>query len=167
LLPPDCLLDRSGQPTQDAASLSAGGVLLPLGGAVAGHKGSGLAMASALIGALGMIGDAEPTLVGAAPDPAITDTRGRIGGVFVQVIDPACFGDPAGYRAMVEAHLAAAKRMPAAPGREDVLVPGEPESRSRDRRGQEGIPVAAATWTELGKVAARFAVPLPDARMLG
>ena len=167
LLPPDCLLDRDGQPTQDPATLSAGGVMLPLGGAAAGHKGSGLAMASALIGGLGMIGDAEPTMVGAAPDPGVTDTRGRIGGVFVQAVDPACFGDPAGYRALVEAHLAAAGRMPAAPGREDVLVPGEPERRSRERRGQEGIPIAAATWAELGKVAARFGVPLPPARPPG
>ena len=56
--------------------------------------------------------------------------------------------------------------MPPAGGREDVLVPGEPERRSRDRRGQEGIPIAAATWAELGQVAARFGVPLPGARPL-
>jgi LDH2 family malate/lactate/ureidoglycolate dehydrogenase len=166
-LPPDCLLDREGRPTRDPATLWEGGVMLPLGGAVAGHKGSGLAMASALVGGLGMIDDPEPTMVGAAPDPGVTDTRGRVGGVYVQVIDPACFGDPAGYRALVEEHLAAARRMPAAAGGEGVLMPGEPEARSRDRRGREGIPLAAATWAELGKLAARLGVPLPAARPLG
>jgi uncharacterized oxidoreductase len=164
LLPPDCLLDRDGQPTQDPATLAAGGVMLPLGGAAAGHKGSGLAMASALLGGLGMIGDAEPTMVGAAPSPGAADPRGRIGGVFVQVVDPACFGEPAVYRALVEAHLVAAKRMPVAGGHEEVLVPGEPERGSRDRRGQQGIPIAAATWAELGQVAARFGVALPEIR---
>jgi uncharacterized oxidoreductase len=165
-LPPDCLLDRDGQPTQDPATLSAGGVMLPLGGAAAGHKGSGLAMASALLGGLGMIDDAEPTMVGAAPSHEATDTRGRIGGVFVQVVDPACFGEPAAYRALVEAHLAAAARMPVTGGHEEVLVPGEPERRSRDRREQDGIAIAAATWAELGQVAARFGIPLPDVRAL-
>jgi uncharacterized oxidoreductase len=121
-------------------------------------------MASALLGGLGMIGDAEPTMVGAAPSPGTADPRGRIGGVFVQVVDPACFGEPAAYRALVEAHLAAAKRMPVAGGHEEVLVPGEPERRSRDRRGQQGIPIAAATWAELGQVAARFGVALPEVR---
>ncbi len=164
LLPAECVVDADGRPTRDPDALYAGGALLPLGGAVAGHKGSGLAMASALIGALAMIDDPEPTAVGAAPAPDGSDPRGRVSGVFVQALDPACFGDPARYRALVEEHLSAAKRMPPAAGRDEVLVPGEPEARSRERRGREGIPLAGATWAELGQVAERFGVPLPEAR---
>lgn len=164
LLPPECLLDKDGRPSRDPEDLYAGGALLPLGGTVAGHKGSGLAMASALIGALGMIDDPEPTAVGAATDPAATERAGRVGGLFVQVVDPECFGDAGRYRALVEEHLAVAKRMPPADGREEVLVPGEPEARARERRVRDGIPLAAATWAELGNVAERFGVPLPEAR---
>jgi hydroxycarboxylate dehydrogenase B len=167
LLPAGCVVDADGRATRDPDALHAGGALLPLGGATAGHKGSGLAMASALIGALAMIDDPEPTAVGAAPAPAGSDTRGHVGGLFVQAIDPACFGDPARYRALVEEHLAAAKRMPPAAGRDEVLVPGEPEARSRERRGREGIPLAAATWAELGRVAERFGVALPAHREIG
>ncbi len=162
-LPPDAILDKDGRPTRDAAAFYAGGAILPLGGTLAGHKGYGLGLASALLGALGMIGDPEPTLVGAAP-PDSADTRGRVAGVFLEVIDPACFGDAAAYRELVDEALAAAKREPPADGVAEVLVPGEPEARARARRSREGVPLPAATWAELGKVAARFGVPLPPSR---
>jgi uncharacterized oxidoreductase len=159
-LSPDVVVDRAGRPSRDAEAFYAGGALLPLGGALAGHKGYGLGLASALLGALGMIGDSDPTLVGAAP-PESTDDRGRVAGVFLEVVDPAAFGDPAGYAELVDAALEAAKRQPPADGVAEVLVPGEPEERARARRGREGIALAAATWSELGKVAMRFGVPMP------
>lgn len=162
-LAPDAILDRDGRPTRDAADFYDGGALLPLGGALAGHKGYGLGLASALLGALGMIGDDAPTLVGAAP-PEGADARGRVAGVFLQAIDPACFGDPAAYRQLVDEALAAAKRERPAAGVSEVLVPGEPEDRARETRSREGIPLAAATWADLGKVAARFGVALPPSR---
>jgi uncharacterized oxidoreductase len=108
-LPPEAIVDRDGRPSRDAEAFYAGGALLPLGGSLGGHKGYGLGLASALLGALGMIGDPEPTLVGAAP-PETGDARGRAAGVFLQAIDPACFGDAARYRDLVEEALAAAKR---------------------------------------------------------
>jgi hydroxycarboxylate dehydrogenase B len=163
MLPVECLVDANGHPTRDPAALYAGGALMPLGGPVVGHKGSGLAMASALIGGLAMIDDPEPSAVGASTDRKAGERPGLVGGLFVQAIDPACFGDVGHYRALVEEHLAAAKRMPAAPGHAEVLVPGEPEARSRERRGRDGIPLAAATWAELGAVAERFGVPRPEA----
>jgi uncharacterized oxidoreductase len=159
-LPWEFLVDADGHPTREPGALEAGGALLPLGVPAAGHKGSGLAMASALVGALAMIDDPEPTTVGAPPAPG-ADQRGRVGGVFVQAIDPACFGDADRYRAMVEEHLAAAEQMPPAAGQAAVLVPGEPERRERERRGREGIPLAGTTWGELEQVAHRFGVPLP------
>jgi LDH2 family malate/lactate/ureidoglycolate dehydrogenase len=162
-LPPDAIVDRAGHPSRDAEAFYAGGALLPLGGAVAGHKGYGLGLASALLGALGMIGDPEPTLVGAAPPDAVED-RGRVAGVFLEVVAPAAFGDPARYATLVDDALEAAKRQPPADGVTEILVPGEPEQRARARRSRDGIPLPAATWDELGKVAERFGVPLPPAR---
>jgi uncharacterized oxidoreductase len=159
-LPPDAILDRDGRPARDATAFYAGGALLPLGGTQAGHKGYGLGLASALLGGLGMIGDPDPTLVGAAP-PEGADTRGRVAGVFLQAIDPAAFGDAAAYRELVDEALAAAKREPPAEGVAEVLVPGEPEERARARRGREGISLPGSTWADLGRVATRFGVPLP------
>ena len=84
--------------------------------------------------------------------------------MFLQVVDPAAFGDPAAYASLVDEALSAAKRQTPADGVAEVLVPGEPEEHARARRSREGIALPAATWAELGKVAARFGVPLPPAR---
>jgi hydroxycarboxylate dehydrogenase B len=164
-LPPGCLIDRNGKPTRSSKDFYEGGMLAPLGGEVAGHKGYGLAMASALIGGLSMIDDADHAQIGARQTQPATDARSRIGGVFLFALDPAAFGSPDRYRAMVEETLAAAKRVPPAPGREEVLLPGEPEAQSRQRRMTEGISIPEATWTELGAIGKRFSVPLPEHRL--
>ncbi|MDP9372691.1 MAG: Ldh family oxidoreductase, partial [Chloroflexota bacterium] len=98
-LPPGAIVDRHGRPSTDPEDFYAGGALLPLGGAVAGHKGYGLGLAAALLGGLAMIDDPAPPLAGTAganaPPP---ETYGRIAGVFLAVIDPAAFGDGAAYQ---------------------------------------------------------------------
>jgi uncharacterized oxidoreductase len=160
-LPPGCIIDRDGNPTTDPDDFYAGGALVPLGGEVAGHKGYGLAMASALISGLAMIEDDDPTLIGASVVQETPDPRGIVAGVFLAVINPAMFGDPDAYVALTAEHLAAAKRVPPAAGRNEVLVPGEPEVRSRAHRERAGIELPDTTWQELAAVAARFNVPLP------
>ncbi len=155
-LPPGCIVDREGRPTTDPSDFYAGGALVPLGGEVAGHKGYGLAMASALISGLAMIGDPDHTLIGASVLQDVGDARGQIAGVFVAAVDPAAFGDAETYVEMVGETLAAAKRVEPAPRRAEVLVPGEPEVRTRQAREREGTALPAATWAELAKVADRF-----------
>jgi uncharacterized oxidoreductase len=163
-LPPECIIGPDGEPTTDPERFYAGGALVPLGGKVAGHKGYGLAMASALIGALGMIDDPSPTLIGAQIREHSPDPRGRLAGVFVIVIDPTAFGDAAHYRAMVAEHLSAAKRVPPAEGVAEVLTPGELEHRTRIERERDGIPLPEATWRELEEVAVRFGLAMPTFR---
>lgn len=161
-LPPGAIQDKDGRPSRNPEDFYGGGALLPVGGALSGHKGYGLALASALIGSLAMIGDA-PTPIWASG----SDTRGRVTGVFLQVIDPAAFGDADHYRATVDETLAAAKRVPPAAGCAEVLYPGEPELRSREERGRSGIALPAATWADLAKAATRFAVQPPGSRPAG
>jgi len=163
-LPPGCIVDPDGRPTTDPRDFYAGGALLPLGGEVAGHKGYGLAMASALISGLAMIDDAEPTLIGASVLQNETDSRGQIAGVFLSVIDPAAFGDADHYRELVEETLDAAKRVPPATAGAEVTLPGEPEVRARADRSREGISLPESTWEDLSAVATRFGVALPAVR---
>lgn len=162
LLPEGSIQDREGRPSRDPEAFYAGGALLPVGGALSGHKGYGLALASALLGGLAMIGEPEATPIWATVSGG--DTRGRVTGVFVQVIDPGAFGDADLYRAAVDETLAAAKRVPPADGHAEVLYPGEPELRARAARGRDGIALPAATWSDLGQVALRFGLPLPPHR---
>jgi uncharacterized oxidoreductase len=83
-------------------------------------------------------------------------------GVFVLVVNPAWFGDPDAYLAVVADTVEWVKQSPPAAGVDEVLVAGEPEERSRRERGRDGIPLPDGTWRGLGAVAARFGVPMPE-----
>lgn len=160
-LSPGSIVDRDGRPTNDPQDFYTGGALLPLGGEVAGHKGYGLAMASALVSGLGMIDDPDPTLIGASVLQDEDDLRGRIAGVFLSVVDPAAFGDADHYFSLVEETLDAAKRVLPAGNRAEIILPGEPEVRAREKRAREGISIPEATWADLAAIATRFGVALP------
>ena len=160
-LPPGSIVDKEGRPSTDPEDLYAGGALLPVGGPVAGHKGYGWGLASALLGGLALAA-ADPVSDKAGAGDASADSPMRIGGVFLLVIDPAAFGPAERYQALVGAALGAAGQTRPAPGVSEVLVPGEPELRSREERQRDGIAVPDATWAELQAVAARFDVPLPE-----
>ncbi|MFO7917606.1 MAG: Ldh family oxidoreductase [Anaerolineae bacterium] len=164
-LPPGCIQDSEGKPTTDPEDFYDGGALLPLGGEVAGHKGYGLAMASALIGGLSMIGDEDHTLIGASVVEEVDDTSDQIAGVFLMVIDPAFFGDAEHYRAMVDETLTAAKNVEPAEGFDEVLIPGEPEVNTRRGRSQKGIAIPDATWEDFEALAERFGLSLPAHHM--
>jgi hydroxycarboxylate dehydrogenase B len=157
-LAPGLVRDSDGRPTTDPEQLYAGGSLTVMGGDVAGHKGHGLSLASALVGGLAMIADAGPTPAGCMRAPETWGTR--IAGVLVVAIDPASFGDADAYRTLVAGVLEDLGEVLPAPGVERVLVPGDPERLSRERRARDGIPVPAATWAELLEIGERFGVPL-------
>jgi LDH2 family malate/lactate/ureidoglycolate dehydrogenase len=156
-LPPGCILAADGSPSRNPDDFYDGGMLLPLGGEVAGHKGSGLALVAALFGGLAMAGDQEAGTGGPPRTASMT-------GVFVLVVNPAWFGDPAAYLSMVADTVEAVKRTPPAAGVEEVLVAGEPELLSREQRGREGVRLPDGTWAALQGVAERFGVPMPEAR---
>jgi len=162
-LPPGVITGRNGQATTNPQEFADGG-LVPLGGEVAGHKGTGLALASALFGALGMIGDGEPTMIGASVRAGFEGAPGQLAGVFLIVIDPARFGDAARYKDLVDGAVAALHQIPPAPGFTHVRVPGEPEAAAREGHLRNGIELPDATWRDLSQVAARYGVPAPATR---
>ncbi|MCA1665864.1 MAG: Ldh family oxidoreductase [Thermomicrobia bacterium] len=162
-LAPGLIVDKDGNPSTNAEDFYNGGALLPVGGAVAGHKGYGLSMASALIAGLAMVDDDRPVMPVPSAHPDAGFARGALGGVFVIAMDPAAFGDSAEYRRLTGETLAAVKATPPAPGTDEVLVPGEPEIRSRAAREREGIPIPAPIWQNLAAVATRFGIAMPEA----
>ena len=158
-VPAGTVLDTAGEPTRRPEDLYAGGTLTLLGGQVAGHKGYGFSLASALISGLAMIGDEEPTPAGTMQETPPTGPR--IAGVFLAAVDPAAFGDPAAYTRQVAGVLDAALEVHPAHGAQGVLVAGDPERLSRTERERGGIAIPAATWEELTAISARFGVALP------
>lgn len=156
-LSPGVLLDPDGEPTTDPEQLYAGGTITPLGGELAGHKGYGLSLAAALLGALAMIGDDDPTPAGNR-----TGEPGWIGGAFAIAIDPEWFGGRDAYAELVRPVLDRADAAAPGQGVDRVLVPGEPEAISRERRLREGVAIPEATWVELSAVSATLGVRMPD-----
>lgn len=139
-LAPGFLLSPLGVPTTDPAVMytQPSGGLLPIGG-MHGHKGYGLALATEVLAAV-MTGG--PTM---ASDKLQV---GILNSLFCIVYDPKRLALPASPGESIEelmAYLASGE--PAG----SVMMPGEPERRSRDER-ENGFGVEAATWSELQKV---------------
>ncbi len=160
-LPEGVIVDKEGNPSTDPMDYYNGGALLTVGGAVGAHKGYGLSMASALIAGLSMINDDTARFPVPSAGPASAAERGRIGGVFLIVLDPAAFGDADEYAKLTGEAIDATKHSPTAPGVDEILIPGEPEIRSRAARAATGIAIPQPIWDDLASLGVRFSVPLP------
>lgn len=134
---PGVLIDAAGHESTDPAVFyRANGSMLPFGE----HKGSGLALACELLAGV---------LTGGGVMQGEIPNRGIKNGMFSILLDPARFGDAAWMGREMETLLAWVKSSPPRPGVDAVMVAGEPERKSRDKRLKEGIPVDANTWKEL------------------
>jgi hydroxycarboxylate dehydrogenase B len=152
-VPEGCLIDEHGRPTTDPADLATRkqGALLP----AAGHKGYALAvMCELLAGALTGGDTIQP---GHPRDGGICNNMLSI------VLAPEAFGPPERMREEAEALCAWMRSSAPAPGFEEVLVPGEPEARSRALRGTDGIPIELPTLERL--IAAGESVGLDAGRL--
>ena len=129
-VPDGWIVDKEGRPTNDPEDFYAGGMLLPFGG----HKGFALAMAVELL---------SIALTGADTEP---DERGRFNGAVFVAIDPTAVRPLDDFRRAAAGINARVTGVPPAPGSDGVVIPGQPEARSREARRREGIPVAEATW---------------------
>lgn len=157
-VPPGCIVDKHGQPTEDPVEYFDGGGLLPLGGLLAGHKGFGLGLAAALLGSLATIDDEAVSMAG-APVRQGSDPRGRTAGVLVIVVDPAAFGDAQHYARGVAETLGALRREPGYG--KTVVVPGEPEARARLASGQYLL-LPTATRDDLEQLAIKYDLEFPE-----
>lgn len=128
--------------------LTAGDVLLPLGGA----KGTGLAIVvDVLAGVLSGAGSSD-----AAP---VYDYQG----VWMLALDPERFLDPGQLETETERLVRYVRSATPLPGHE-VLVPGEHSARAVEALLRDGIPVLAAVWASLCELATELHVPIPDHR---
>ncbi|MBB4904324.1 Ldh family oxidoreductase [Actinophytocola algeriensis] len=128
------VLDADGRATTDPGDFYRGGVLLPFGG----HKGYGLSVLIEIVGGL-------LTGTGIGSMPGYTGDFGTVLVAFA--ID--AFQPADEFRAHTEEFCRALNETPPAQGHHEVLVPGEPEERTRVQRERDGIPIPDSTWQEL------------------
>ena len=146
-LPPGCIVNNRGEPTTDPEDYYTDpkGAILP----VAGHKGYALAMFADILA--GTIGGGSCSREGVD----------RIAnGWFAIFIDPAAFCGQEFYDQQIPGLVDWVKSSKPMSGYDEVLVPGEPESRTTVER-QNGIPVEKATWEKVSDIATNLGVNLP------
>ena len=135
-IPEGWALDVEGRPTTDAAAALAGTVL-----AMAGHKGSALAM---------MVEFFSGVLSGAAVGGEVGSMykhldRPQQVGHFFCLFHLAAFMDVAQLKGRIDAMIDRIKTLHRRPGVPEILIPGEPERRRAENNRRCGIPLGAET----------------------
>jgi uncharacterized oxidoreductase len=83
--------------------------------------------------------------------------------VFV-AIDPEHFAGAEHFLTEVTDLAAAVRTCPKAEGAGEILLPGDPERLTAERRTRGGVELDAGTWGQVSKLAAALKVELPAAR---
>ncbi len=146
-LPPGSIVDREGRPTTDPEDYYRGGAILPFGG----HKGYALSVMVEFLGRVltGADAFAEPGRGGEVYTHS---------GTTIVAVDPHIFAPAEQYAARADETIERLHAVPPAPGTLGVLVPGEPEERSRRERLVSGIPLAEETWDQILRTARELGV---------
>jgi LDH2 family malate/lactate/ureidoglycolate dehydrogenase len=147
-IPLGSLLDEQGRPTTDPKALLEGGMLLPFGG----YKGYGLSLS---IEALAGI------LIGAPYSVHIKLGWATQGGFIVQVLDISAFRPYEEYKRDMLDLVKLVRSCPLAEGVDEILLPGELESREYEKRSREGVPVYRDPWDGLRRISKDLGVELP------
>ena len=133
-VPEGWMIDSGGSPTTDPRDFFGGGAMLPFGG----YKGYGLSvMVELLAGVL--------TGAGCSMDE---DSVGY-NGVLTMAIDIGAFTPIEEFKARTDKLVRRVKTVPLAPGFEEILLPGEKETREKEKRLREGIPIDEVTWKKV------------------
>jgi hydroxycarboxylate dehydrogenase B len=144
-VPEGCILDAEGRPTDDPAAFysTPPGAILPLGG----HKGYSLSVvAEVLAGAL----------TGGACSHFGVD---RVANNMLSIIlDPSVFVAEGALSAEIGGFIAHVKSSRTVTEGGEILMPGEPEARSRSRKLREGIEIDEKTWSQIVATSASLGV---------
>lgn len=143
-IPEGWIISPEGKPSKNPADFyERNGALLPFGG----HKGYALAMAVEI-------------LSGILPGAGFSCSRSYLGGnnLLLIALDPEAFVGLEEFKAQVSEFMKTMKETPPAEGFTEVLVPGEPESRSREEKLREGVPLEEEVWARIKEVASKLNV---------
>lgn len=153
-LPDKWLLDAQGELTDNPAALFGppAGALLPLGGALLGHKGFGLGLiVEALTSGL--------TGVGHTGKPADAGNM-----TYVQLIDPAAFAGLAAFKRDTAILSDACRASKPRKGVASVRMPGDGAMALRKKQLASGVELYPSIMPELHKLAEKYGVAAPAAR---
>ena len=149
-VPEGAVLDREGRATTNPQAFFDGGLLAPLGSPGAPHKGFGLAL---LVDALSGVLSGGAFARHVTPGPAAA---------FLGALDVEAFLPRSQFAARLDDAIEQVKEGPAAPGVDELRVPGERGDRRRHALQARGAaPLAPAAWRILSERCAELDVEPP------
>jgi LDH2 family malate/lactate/ureidoglycolate dehydrogenase len=148
-IPTHWIRDKNGGVTDDPNDLTDDGWLLPFGE----HKGYCLQLLMELMGAV-MTGSRS----GVDPRGAHTPSPN---GVFIIAINPDGFVGREVFERRTGEVLHKVRVSEPEPGRK-ILIPGDPEWETQERRLKEGIPIPDDTWALVEELAEEIGIPVPN-----
>lgn len=152
-VPEGWIVDHAGKPTTDPGVLYAEprGNILPFGGPQM-YKGFGL----------GLLVD---LFCGGLSGGACSNPKFQLGGqgnaVLFIAIDPAHLGGTPHFVTESDGLTEFVRSCPVAEGLPPVMLPGDPERLTKQKRLIEGIPIPDGTWEIIGRAAAELKVRMP------
>ncbi|MFQ6094991.1 MAG: Ldh family oxidoreductase [Candidatus Bathyarchaeia archaeon] len=146
-LPHKWIIDKYGTPSNNPADLYDGGAILPFGGEV-GYKGFGLGLVIEVL-----------TAILARSGFAFSQSK-RGNGVFMEAINIETFMPTDQFKREMDELIRAMKKSKPRPGFREILLPGEPEFRTEQKRLKEGIYLPERTWKEITETAAQLNVDI-------
>lgn len=153
-LPEGIFMDPDGNPTTDPSWYDKGGVLRTLGD-LAGYKGFGLSLlVEILTGALTGAGVSNSEEYRSRPFYGGN-------GVFMMAINIGRLTDINDFKSRVDNLFRSVRNSPTAPGYDEILIPGEPERRMRQKKLQEGIYIEEKTWNGIRALGRELNVETP------
>lgn len=152
-IPPGWAIDAEGNDTDDPGILRQRGALLPLGSRMdtSAYKGYGL----------GLMVDILSGVLSGAGSGLFVDRRTLVQGYWFAAWRIDAFRDVGEFKAEMKRvvdHIRATKPQP---GRDAVLIPGDPEAAQRAVRERAGIPLDEETIEQLGALGQEVGVPFP------
>eukprot|EP00931_Biecheleriopsis_adriatica_P121065 TRINITY_DN96145_c0_g1_i1.p1 TRINITY_DN96145_c0_g1~~TRINITY_DN96145_c0_g1_i1.p1 ORF type:complete len:397 (-),score=66.40 TRINITY_DN96145_c0_g1_i1:44-1192(-) len=153
-IPPGVGLDKEGRPTRDGME-AFHGVTLPFGGA----KGAAISLLMDILS--GVLTGAG---FGGKVRSLYNDTDGAQDvGHFILCIRPdVCLPSIDDFKGRMDELVRTLKSQPCAEGFDEVLVPGEPESRAEVKRLAEGVPLQADVVESLRAEAVQMGLDFPS-----
>ena len=149
-IPAGWAISPDGEVTTDAAK-ALNGALLPFGG----PKGSAISLLIDVVAGL-LTGAAFGTHVG---DLYKNMERPQNVGQMMGAINIGCFSDGNEFKNRMDTMIRELKSVPPAKGVSEVLLPGEIEARTHQRREAEGIPLNPTMIAELYQLGEEYGVP--------
>ncbi|MBN1343654.1 MAG: Ldh family oxidoreductase [Phycisphaerae bacterium] len=156
-IPPDWAVDADGnvltKPASDDAIIKDYSAV-PMGGA----KGYGIAVMIEATCALLTGMPYGPHIIRKFDDWQNVSAMGH----YVQAIDVEAFLPLTDFRRRIDEMFKELKAIPPAPGYKEVMIPGEPELRTKAQRLETGCPIAPETSNLLTALGKRMGVPFPS-----